>query len=63
MLLSSCTTSRGLVRLARESPEPSTIVGLMPKASTASLTTAPPASVEPAPPNCEPRPLISISAM
>ena len=63
MLLSSCTTWRGVVRSARESPEPSTTLGVIPNGLTASRTTAPPADVLPAPPNCAPRPLISISAM
>ena len=47
MPVSSRTTSRGVVRLARERPEPSTIVGAIPKRSTVSRMTAPPAAVEP----------------
>ena len=57
------TTSRGVVRFSRESPEPSAIAGEISNWASVSRMTRPPAAVEPSPPNCEPMLLIRISAM
>ena len=63
MWSSSRTTWRGVVRLPRERPEPSTTRGRRPKPAIVLRTTTLPALLEPAVPNSEPRPLISVSAL
>ena len=59
---SRVTTSRGVVRLLRESPEPSTTRGVRPKPAIVRRTTTAPALVVPPVPNSEPSALISVSA-
>ena len=63
MPFSRATTSRGVVRSERLSPEPSTTFGAMSNCASVSRTTFAPAAVEPAVPNSAPRPLISVSAL
>jgi hypothetical protein len=62
MWSSSVTTSRGVVALPRERPEPSTTVGLRPKPAIVRRTTTAPALVLPPAPNSAPSTLISVSA-
>ena len=59
---SRSTTSRGLERLERVRPEPSTALTAEPWARAKSSTTPAPAAVVPAPPKRAPSSLISISA-
>src|SRR3954454_25263592 len=63
MAVSSDTTARGDVRLARERPEPSTAHVRAPSCAAVARTTAAPAAVVPAPPKLMPRSLIRVSAM
>ena len=63
MCWSSRTTWRGVVRLARESPEPSATRGRSPKPVIVRRTTAAPARVVPPAPNSSPSALISVSAL